>query len=177
MWLLREKQSDVRVNKSYFELIALYLHPINSNHLRSHLWAIMAFGHSRLGLENCFLENKSGRIGCVRQVYFTKSCQQSGCVSNLLYFLYITSEVKQYYEALFLSYRPQTEYSISHFFKTNCTHSIFWTTDCARVLLGKLNGSNNFQNHLYGQPVLTFDQLRFNIIKNLLCLFFIQWYL
>ena len=31
----------------------------------------MALDHSRLGLEN-----KSGRIFCVRQVYFTKSCQQ-----------------------------------------------------------------------------------------------------
>ena len=74
----------------------------------------MAFGHSRLGLENCFLENKSGRIDCVRQVYFTKSCQQSGCVSNLLYFLYITSEVKQYYEALFYhtDLRQNTEFHI-----------------------------------------------------------------
>ena len=36
----------------------------------------MALDHSRLGLENKFLENKSGRIFCVRQVYFTKSCQQ-----------------------------------------------------------------------------------------------------
>ena len=62
--------------KSYIELIALYVHPKNSNHLRSHLRAIMALDHSRLGLENKFLENKSGRIFCVRQVYFTKSCQQ-----------------------------------------------------------------------------------------------------
>ena len=38
-------------------MIALYVHPKNSNHLRSHL-------------------NKSGRIFCVRPVYFTKSCQQ-----------------------------------------------------------------------------------------------------
>ena len=38
-----------------------------------------------------------------------------------MYSLYITSEVKQYY----LSYRPQTECSISQFFKTNCTQSIF----------------------------------------------------
>ena len=44
------------------ELIALYVHPKNSI-------AIMALGHSRLGLEN-----KSGRIFCVRQVYFKKSC-------------------------------------------------------------------------------------------------------
>ena len=42
----------------------------------------------------------------------------------------------------------------------------------------------NFQNHLYGQLVLTFDKhqickeilkkLRFNMIKDLLCLFFIN---
>ena len=139
MWLLWERLSDFRVNKSYFELIALYLHAKNSNHLRLHLWTVMALGHSKLGLENCFLENKlSGSFFfCVRQVHFTKSCQQSGCVSELLYFLYITSEVKQFYEALFLSYRPQTEYSISHFFKTNCTHSIFRTIDYARGLLGE----------------------------------------
>ena len=68
---------------SYIELIALYVHPKNSNHLRSHLRAIMALDHSRLGLENKFLENKSGRIFCFRQVYFTKSCQQIwGCVNQ-----------------------------------------------------------------------------------------------
>ena len=47
----------------------IYVHPKNSNHLRSHLRAIMALDHSRLGLENKFLENKSGRIFWVRQVY------------------------------------------------------------------------------------------------------------
>ena len=37
----------------------------------------MALDYSRLGLENKFLKNKSGRTFCVRQVYqFTKSCQQ-----------------------------------------------------------------------------------------------------
>ena len=81
-------------------MITLYVHPKNCNHLRSHLRAIiamMALDHSRLGLEN-----KSGRIFCVRQVYFTKSCQQIwGRVKNLLYFLYITFEVKQYYKAPF----------------------------------------------------------------------------
>ena len=34
----------------------IYVHPKNSNHLRSHLRAIKAFDHSRLGLENKFLE-------------------------------------------------------------------------------------------------------------------------
>ena len=81
MWLLRERLLNNLPTvqdwtKSYIELIALYVHPKNSNHLRSHLRAIMALDHSRLGLENKFLENKSGRIFCVRQVYFTKSCQQ-----------------------------------------------------------------------------------------------------
>ena len=39
----------------------------NSNHLRSRLRE-RALDHSRLGLENKFLENKSGRIFCVQQV-------------------------------------------------------------------------------------------------------------
>ena len=36
----------------------------------------MALDQSKLGLENIFLENKSVRIFCFRQVCFTKSCQQ-----------------------------------------------------------------------------------------------------
>ena len=53
--------------KSYIDLIALCVHPKISNHFRSHLRAIMALDHSRLSLENEFLENKSGLIFCVRQ--------------------------------------------------------------------------------------------------------------
>ena len=80
MWLLTERLSDFRVKHP-----TLYVHPKNSNHLRSHSRAIMALDHSRLGLENKFLENKSGRIFCFRQVYFTKSCQQIwGCVNQPL---------------------------------------------------------------------------------------------
>ena len=78
MWLLTERLSDFRVKHP-----TLYVHPKNSNHLRSHSRAIMALDHSRLGLENKFLENKSGRIFLVRQVYFTNSCQQIwGCVNQ-----------------------------------------------------------------------------------------------
>ena len=127
-------------------MIALYVHPQNSNYLRSHSRATMALEHSRLRLEN-----KSGRIFCFRQVYFTKSCQQIwGCINHILNFLYVTPEVKRYY----LSYRPRTEYSISQFFTTNCKKSIFRTIN--RGLLAK--PFKNFQNHLYGQPVLTFDE-------------------
>ena len=70
-------------------MIALYVHPKNSNHLRSHLRAIMALDHSRLGLENEFLENKSGRIFDVRQVYLTKSCQQIWVRVNQHFILFI----------------------------------------------------------------------------------------
>ena len=134
--------------------------PKNCNHLRSHLRAIMALDHSRLGLKNNFLENKSGRIFCVRQVYFTKSCQQiyGRVITNLLYILYITSEVKQYYETLLkvLSYRPRRECSISQFCNTDCTHSIFRTIEARVGFQLDRRSKKNFQNHLYGQPVLTF---------------------
>ena len=72
--------------------------PENTNHPRSHSRAIMALDYSRLRLENSRMENKSGPVFCVRQVYFTKSCQQIwGSVNQpFIYFLYITSEVKEY---------------------------------------------------------------------------------
>ena len=63
--------------------------PKNSKHLRSHSRATMALDHSRLGLENKFLENKPGRIFCVRQVYFTKSCQQIWVRVNQPFILFI----------------------------------------------------------------------------------------
>ena len=44
---------------------SLHVHPKNSNNLRSHSRAIMALHHSRLDLQDKFLENKSGRIFCV----------------------------------------------------------------------------------------------------------------
>ena len=79
------------------ELIALYVHPKNSNHLRSHLRAIMALDQSTLGLENKFLETNQAKFLCVRQVYFIKSCQQIWWrVTSHLFFLYITSELRQY---------------------------------------------------------------------------------
>ena len=77
----------------------------------------------------------------------------------LLYHLYITSEVNQYYEALFLSYRPRTtECSISQYCDTNGYHSIFRTIE-ARVGFGRKPLKKKIQIHLYGQPVLTFAVL------------------
>ena len=71
---------------------------------------------------------------------FIKSCQQIWVRVNqpFISFKPITSEVKQYYEALFLSNRPRTECSISQFRNTKCTHSIFRTIDRGtRGLLAK----------------------------------------
>ena len=110
----------------------------------------MALDHRRLirpGKKN------SGRIFCVRQVYFTKSCQQIWVRVNQPFInLYVTSEVKQYYEALFLSYRPRTtECSISQYCDTNC-----YSGRSKHAWALAVNRWEKFQNHLYGQPVLTF---------------------
>ena len=73
--------SDFTVKKkSYIKLIAVYIQPQNSNHLRSHLRAIMALDHSRLGLENEFLENKSGRIFAFDKFTQQNLANNSGCV-------------------------------------------------------------------------------------------------
>ena len=68
----------------HYTALVSYLHPKSSNHLRSHLRAIMALHHGKLGLEN-----KSGRIFCVRQVYFTKSCQKIWGRVNQPFILFI----------------------------------------------------------------------------------------
>ena len=63
--------------KSYIELIVSYVPPKNSNHLRSHLRAIMALGHRRLirpgeknqaeffSLDKFTLQNLANKSGCV----------------------------------------------------------------------------------------------------------------
>ena len=83
--------------------------------------------------------------------------------------------MKQYY----LSYRPRTECGISQFFKTNCTQSIFRTIN--RGLLAKpfkkfpKSPIRPAGSHFWQAPNFqwTLKELRFNIIKNLLCLFFL----
>ena len=96
----------------------------------------MALDHSRLGSENEFLENKSGRIFCVRQVYSTKSCQQLWVRVNqhfILFMHHIWGE-KVLWGAVFII-QTSERCSISQLFKTNCTQSIFRTIN--RGLLAK----------------------------------------
>ena len=133
------------------ELIALYVHPKNSNHLRSHLRAIMALDQSRLGLENNFLENKSGRFFCVRQVYVIKSCQTNLIAWNypFIFFIHHIWAETVYYEALFLPYRPQTECAQLLYFTIlqDKLHSFNIQDDrSSRGLLAR--AFKNFQNHL-----------------------------
>ena len=83
--------------------------------------------------------------------------------------------MKQYY----LSYRPRTECSISQFFETNCTQSIFRTIN--HGLLAKTFTVKKFPkspirpagSHIWRAPNLQWTLIKFlfNIIKNLLRLF------
>ena len=97
----------------------------------------MALDHNKLGLENKFLEKNYAEFFEFDKFTLQNLPTNLGvCKPTLLYFLYIASEAKQYYEALYLSYRPRTiECSISQFSKTNCTQSIFRTIN--RGLLAK----------------------------------------
>ena len=101
-------------------------------------------------------KKNSGRIFCVRQVYFTKSCQQIWVRVNqpfITFIRHIWGETV--YEALFLSYRARTtECSISQYCDTNC-----YSGRSKHVWALAVNRWKNFQNHLCGQPVLTFTVL------------------
>ena len=131
----------------------------------------MALDQSRLGLENKFLENKLGRpFFCVRQVYFTNSCQQIwGCVSQLfvLFIHHIWGET-----VLFII---QTSDRIRHFTIFQYSGRSSWAFNETVQKNSKIAYKKN------GHSVHTFDccvwmntliELRFNIIKNLLCLLF-----
>ena len=91
-------------------------------HLRSHLKAIMALDHSRLDLEN-----KSGRTFCVRQVYFTKSCQQIwGACKPTLYTFYTlplrwNSTMKRAFLVFFFSIQNSEK---MQYFTINCAIQI-----------------------------------------------------
>ena len=162
------------MNQIWHRFDSLICTPKISNHLRSHLRAIMALDHSRLGLENKFLENKSGRIFCVRQVYFTKSCQQVwGRVNQpfILFIRHIWGEIVPWGAVFITQTSDRKQYFTILKYKL---HSFNIQDDLSmRGLLAKPL-KKTFQNHLHGQPVpscgvfeWTLIELRFNIIRRL----------
>ena len=118
----------------------------------------MALDHSRLGLENKFLENKSGRIFCVRQVYFTKSCQQIWVRVNqpfIPFIHHIWGETVLWGTVFIIQTSDRMQYFT---ILQNKLHSFNIQDDrSTRGLLAKpLKKKKKKKNHLYGQPVLTF---------------------
>ena len=156
----------------YIELIALYVHPKNSNHLRSHSRAIMALDHSRLGLENKFLENKSGRIFLRSTGLLYKFLPTNLRVCKPTFYTFYTSHLR--WNSTMRRCFHHTDLG-QHYFTIlkYRLHSFNIQDDgSTRGLLAKL--LKKFQNHLYGQPVAscgvfewTLIELHFNIIKNL----------
>ena len=140
----------------------------------------MALDHSRLGLEN-----ESGQFFAIGKFTLQNLANESGGMqTSLLYFLYITSEVKQYYEVLFLSY--STLDRMQYFTILRDKLHLFNIQDdrSTHGLLVKPFTKKISKITYYGQPLLFFDEhqicsascqvfewtlteLCFKIIKNL----------
>ena len=150
--------------------------------------------HSRLGLENKFLENKSGRIFLRSTGLLYKFLPTNLRVCKPTFYTFYTSHLRWNSTMRRCIYHINLGKNAKFHNYSRQTALIQYS---GRSIVGFLrNRSKNFQNHpVYGQPVLTFDkrqicrsasggrvfewkltELRFNIIKNLLCLFFVQWF-
>ena len=115
-------------NKCYIELIALYVHPKNSNHLRSHLRAIMALDHSRLGRPG-WKTNQANFLPLASLPYKILPTNLVAC--KPAFYTFYTSHLgwNSTMRCCFYHTVPWTECSILQFCKTNCTHSIFRTIE------------------------------------------------
>ena len=139
----------------------------------------MALDYGKLGLEN-----KSGQSFCVRQGYFTKSCQQiCGRVNQpfILFIHHIWGKTALWGTVFIIQSSDRMQYFTIFQYKLD----LFNIQDdrSTRGLLAKPLKKISIQNHLYDQPAAscgvfewTLIELPFNIIKNLTCLFFIQWF-
>ena len=150
----------------------MYVHPKNSKHLLSHSRAIMALDHSRLGLENKFLESKSGRI------FFA--------FDRLLYKFFPTN-LRLCKPTFYTFYTSHLRWN-STFYQTGlgqntAFHNFSMFRMINRGVLAK--PFKKFPKSPYGQPVLIFSascqcgqvfewtlmEIRINIITNLLSSF------
>ena len=98
-----------------------------------------------------------------------------------------TSEEKEYYVALFFIIQTSVQNAVFHNFSRQIAFIQYSGPSKHTWTFNQRNHSKNVQNHLYGQPVLTFDkrqiceeiskELRFNVIKDLLSLFSINGFI
>ena len=138
----------------------------------------MALDHSRLGVENKFLENKSGQIFSVQQVYFTNSCQQIWVCANQPFILFYTSSLRRKSTMRCCFYHTDlVQNAVFHNFSRQIIALIQYFGPHGLLVkpLKKFPKSpiwpagSNFWHALYLQRNL--KELRFNMIKNLLCFF------
>ena len=103
--------------------------------------------HSRLGLENNSWKTNHAEFFCVRQVYFTNSCQQIwGCLNQpfIIFIHHIWGET-----VLFIIQSSDRMRYFTIF--QDKLHSVNIQDEPNRSKI-----SENFQNHPYGQLVLVF---------------------
>ena len=168
-------------------MIALYVHPKNSSHLRSHLRATMALDHSQLGLENKFLENNQAKFFLRSTSLLYKICGLTNLGEcKITYYTFYTSHLRWnstmrrcFYQKK--SCRPRT--ALIHNFEIQIALIQYSGRSKHARAFSETALKISIQNHLYGQPVAscgvfewTLIELPFNIIKNLSCLFFIEWF-
>ena len=140
-------------------------------------------------MENKFLENKSGRI-FLRSTSLQILANKSGCVKTILLiiylFLYTTSERKSTIKRFFY-HTVLVQNAVFHNFSRQIACIQYSGPSKHAWTFNQRSRSKNVQNQIYGQPVLTFDkrqiceeileELRFNVIKNLLSLFFLNGFI
>ena len=158
---------------------------INSNHLRSHPRAIMALDQGRLGLES-----KSGPIFCFRQVYFYKILPTNLSVNQrFIPFIHLIWGETVLWGAVFIieTSDRMKDFTIFHdkLHSVNIQDDQWWAFSetvqilskitCTACRLGRFPFDKRQISSASYDRVFEWKlvELRFKIIKNLLCLFFI----
>ena len=143
----------------------------------------MAHDHSRSGLENEFLENKSvksGLIFCVRQVYLTKSCQQIWVRVNqhfILFIHHIWGETVIWGAVFIIQTSDKMQYftifqNKLHSFNIQNRTKHAWVFSKTVQKISKITcTASRFSLLTSAKFSVNIKELRFNTIKNLLCLF------
>ena len=159
-------------------MIALYVHPKNSNHLRSHLRA-RALDHSRLGRENKFLENKSGRIRSTSLLYKILPTSLGTC--NPTFYTFYTSHLRWNSTMRRCFYHTDLgKNAVFHKFAIQIALTQYsgrskhvWAFSETVKKISKITYTASRFSLLTSAKVDCLRVIRFNIIKNLLRLFFI----